>query len=87
MLSLYVVQQQVTSRDDFQAAGFPEAAEERDGAESRGWNNKASDIKGIQSTFLQAPLLQLLIGEVLEDQLASGIEGALPLKEFWALAM
>jgi len=33
------------------------------------------------STFLQAPLLKLLIGEVLKDKLASGIEGALTLQK------
>ena len=50
-------------------------------------SNEPSGAKENQDTFLQAPLLELLIGEVLEDQLASGIEGSFPLEKLWAIAL
>ncbi len=51
-------------------------------ASSRIYRNEPSGMKETQVTFLQAPLLELLICEVLEDQLASGIEGVLPMEKF-----
>ena len=45
------------------------------------WDVRCQSGEGV--TIGKAPLLKLLIGEVLEDKLAQGIECALPMQEVW----